>query len=197
MNEHPTSYRTPARILHWTTAVLVLLMIPAGAIMIREGISRDLQNTLFIFHKNVGVLVLFVVLLRVLYRLMNPPPPLPSDMPGAQKRVAAFSHFVLYALLFIMPVAGYVRVKAGGFPIEALDAVGLPSLVPRSDALAEVAKSIHYAGSLAITAFVVLHVGAALYHGIVRRDGVFSRMWPPFGRNAAGAALAPDGHRDS
>ena len=193
MSERPSRYRPAARLFHWGTAILVLLMIPAGAIMIREGISRDLQNTLFIFHKNVGVLVMFLLIPRIVYRIFNPPPPLPSQMPRAQKRIAAVSHFMLYALLLLMPVAGYVRVKAGGFPIEMLDAVGLPSIVPRSEALAEVAKSIHYAGSLALTAFVFLHVGAALYHGIVRRDGVFSRMWPPIGRGA----LAARGHRDS
>jgi cytochrome b561 len=92
------------------------------------------------------------------------------------------SHAVLYGLLILMPVAGYVRVKAGGFPIEMLDALGVPSLVPRSDAIAAAAKSIHYAGGLALAAFVLLHVSAALYHGILRKDGVFSRMWPPMGR---------------
>lgn len=197
MSEHLIRYRTTARLLHWTTAILVLLMIPAGAIMIREGMSRDLQNTLFIFHKNVGVLVLFLVIIRLGFRLVNPPPPLPPDMPQVQKRIAATSHFLLYALLLLMPVAGYIRVKSGGFPIEMLDALGVPSLVPRSDALAEVAKSVHYAGSLALAAFVTLHIGAALYHGIVRRDGVFSRMWPPIGRSAERITLAGQGHRDS
>lgn len=197
MSEQPIRYRTPARLLHWITAVVVLLMIPAGAIMIREGISRDLQNTLFIFHKNVGVLVLFLVLARLLFRLLNPPPPLPRDMPPVQRRIAAASHALLYGLLVLMPVAGYVRVKAGGFPIEMLDALGLPSLVPRSDALAAVAKSVHYGGSLVLAAFVILHIGAALHHAILRRDGVFSRMWPPIGGGGGGAALADRSHRDS
>lgn len=196
MIETTAQYRTTARLFHWSVAILVLLMIPAGVIMIQEGIGRELQNTLFIFHKNAGVLVLLVVIARLAFRLANPPPPLPRDMPDAQKRIAGISHFMLYALLVVMPVAGYVRVKAGGFPIEMLDALGVPSLVPRSDALAEAAKSLHYAGALVLTAFVTLHIGAALYHGIIRRDGVFSRMWPPFGRGAAGAALAGRPHRD-
>jgi cytochrome b561 len=83
-------------------------------------------------------------------------------------------------LLFVMPIAGYIRVKAGGFPIESLDWLGVPPLVPRSDALAETAKSVHYAAGIAITGLIALHVAAAAYHGIIRRDGVFSRMWPPF-----------------
>jgi cytochrome b561 len=116
---------------------------------------------------------------RLLYRRLRPPPPLPQDMPQVQRRIAAASHAALYALLFLMPVAGYIRVRAGGFPIEWLDALGLPTLVPRSDQLAEVAKSIHYFGSFALAALIALHIGAALFHGIFRRDGIFSRMWPP------------------
>ena len=80
-----------------------------------------------------------------------------------------------------MPLAGYVRVRAGGFPIEALDAMGIPTLVPRSEVLAEFAKAVHFYGAYAITILVAMHIGAATYHGMVRRDGVFSRMWPPIG----------------
>lgn len=197
MSERPDRYRPTARLFHWTTAVLVLLMIPAGAIMIRDGLSRDLQNTLFIFHKNAGVLVLAIVVARIVYRRLRPPPPLPDHIPDIQRTIAAASHTLLYALLILMPVAGYVRVKAGGFPIEMLDAAGLPSLVPRSDALAAVAKSVHYAGGLALAALVALHLGAALYHGILRRDGVFSRMWPPLGGGAGRSGLASRGQNDS
>lgn len=160
-------------------AILVLMMIPAGVAMVQPDIDRSLQNTLFIFHKNTGVLLALLVVLRLLYRWRNPPPALPEDLPGWQQRSAGLSHGALYALLFVMPLAGYVRVKAGGFPIETLDALGAPSLVPRSDALAEAAKTIHYFGGIALALLIGLHVAAAAYHGIVRRDGVFSRMWPP------------------
>jgi cytochrome b561 len=152
--------------------------------MVQSGLDRGLQNALFIYHKNVGVLLLLLVVLRLAWRWRNPPPPKPSSLPAWQARIAGLTHGALYALLFVLPVAGYVRVKAGGFPIESLDALGVPALVPRSDALAELAKSVHYAAGLAIIAVIALHVGAALFHGIVRRDGVFSRMWPPAGGSA-------------
>jgi cytochrome b561 len=180
MTDPASGYRTPARLLHWIVAVLVLMMIPAGFVMVQQGIPRGLQNTLFIFHKNMGVVILLIVIARLAYRRFNPPPPLPEAMPHLQRRIAELSHLALYTLLILMPLAGYIRVRAGGFPIEWLDALGAPTLVPRSDALAEAAKTVHYFGALAITALVALHVGAALFHGIVRRDGVFSRMWPPF-----------------
>lgn len=174
-------YRGPARLLHWVIAVLLFLMIPAGFVMIQEGLAREISNRLFIFHKNMGVILLVLILLRVLFRLVNPPPPMTAQLPLWQERIAAASHGLLYLLLVVMPVAGYVRVRAGGFPIEMLDAWGVPALVPESEALANTAKAVHYYGALAITALIALHVGAALFHLIVRRDGVFQRMWPPVG----------------
>jgi cytochrome b561 len=173
-------YRRTARLLHWGMALLVLATIPVGFVMIQPDLDRSLQNALFLFHKNVGVLLLLLVVVRALYRWRHPPAPLPGDVPDWQRRAAGLSHLSLYALLIIMPVAGYIRVKAGGFPIETLDWLGLPSLVPRSDALAETAKTVHFFGGIAIAGLIAVHIAAAAYHGVIRRDGVFSRMWPPF-----------------
>lgn len=175
-----TGYPGPARLIHWTMAVLVLASIPVGVLMTQQGLDRAFQNSLYIFHKNAGVLLLILIVVRIVYRLGHTPAPLPADLPAWQHRIAGLSHFGLYALLLIMPLAGYVRVRAGGFPIESLDALGVPPLVPRSDALAEVAQTIHYFGGLALGALIAMHIGAALFHGIIRKDGVFSRMWPPF-----------------
>ena len=170
-------YSLIARFFHWGVALLVLAMIPAGVIMVQDGISRDLQNSLFIFHKNVGVLVLLVVILRLIYRAFNPAPPLPHSVNPLQRRISHISHAALYGLLIAMPILGYTRVKAGGFPIEYLDAMGIPSLVPRSDALADAAQTAHYIGGLLLAGLIAAHIGAALLHGVVLRDGVFRRMW--------------------
>ncbi len=173
------TYRTPARLLHWIMAVLVLAMIAAGLVMVREGLDRSVQNALFIFHKNVGILVLGLAVVRLLYRRRHPAPPLPAHVPDWQARAAHFSHLALYGLMIALPVAGYIRVKAGGFPIEALDALGVPALVPRSEALAELAKQVHYIAGLVLCAVVGAHILAGFHHLVVRRDGVFSRIWPP------------------
>ena len=196
MTDHGPGYRTPARLLHWAVALFVLAMIPAGVVMTQEGIGRSLQNTLFIFHKNMGVVVMLLVLARVLYRWANPPPPLPEAMAPAQARISRLTHGALYLLLLIVPLAGYIRVRAGGFPIEALDAMGLPALVPRSEALASAAKTVHWAGGIALAVLVALHVGAALFHGVIKRDGIFSRMWPPVRRPGRGDPLAAAQHEN-
>ena len=174
-------YASLSRLLHWIVALLVLGMIPAGLIMVQEGLPRAVQNTLFIFHKNFGVVVLLLMLVRLLWRTVRPAPPLPPSMPDWQHKVASVSHMALYVLAIAVPVAGYVRVRAGGFPIEALDRLGVPPLVPRSEALADAAQAAHYFGGLALAGLILLHVGAALQHGLIKKDGVFSRMWPPVG----------------
>lgn len=174
----PEAYRAEARALHWLTAILVLALLAAGQAMVTKGLARPVQDALFIFHKNAGVLVLALVAARLWVRWRHPPPPLPAHVPPAQARIAAATHGLLYTLLIVQAVSGYVRVKAGGFPLESLDAMGLPSLVPRSDALAAAAKATHAWSRLALAGLIALHVGAALLHALVLSDGVFQRMWP-------------------
>lgn len=170
-------YKTPARWLHWSVALLVLAMLPVGLLMVQQELSRPFQNALFLFHKNTGVIVALLVFARILYRWRNPPPPLPQTLPVWQHHVSKWTHRLLYLLIVLMPVSGYVRVRAGGFPIEMLDSLGIGTLLPKSEALANAAKSIHYAGAWALAVLVALHVGAALQHALIKRDGVFQRMW--------------------
>lgn len=181
MTESPQGYRRPARLLHWGIALAVLLMIPAGLVMTREGLDRGLQDALFLFHKNTGVLLIPFILARLIYRMRHPAPPLPASMPGWQRRIAGLSHAVLYLLLIAMPLSGFIRVRAGGFPIEMLDAAGLGRWMAKNEALAASAKGLHYAAGMILIALLALHIGAALHHALIRRDGVWQRMWPPGG----------------
>lgn len=178
MTDHPPGYRPPARWLHWIVAAAVLLMIPAGLIMTREGIPRPLQDTLFLFHKNTGVLLVPVILVRILYRLTHRPPPLPLSIPAWQRGAARLSHALLYILLVVMPVSGFIRVRAGGFPIELLDRLGAGPWLGKSERVAEVAQTIHFVGALTLIAVLAIHIAAAAQHALIRRDGVWSRMWP-------------------
>ncbi len=174
-----SGYRTTARLLHWTVAVLVLGMIPAGLAMTTEGLPRGVRDMLFIGHKNAGALVLVLMLARIAFRLTHKPPPLPADLPAVQRHVAAATHTLLYVVVLVMAVSGFVRVQAGGFPIEMLDTLGLPPLVPRSDAVAETAKRLHFLAHYVVIGLVALHIAGALHHALWRRDGLVRRMWPP------------------
>lgn len=174
-------YGTVARLLHWITVVMVLAMMPVGVIMQREGLDRATQDLLFIFHKNGGVILLVLVLFRLVWRALNPPPPPPASMAGWQVELAEWVHRGLYVMVVAMAVTGFVRVSAGGFPIEMLDWMGVPRL-PRMEGLAQLAKSAHFLGKFLLLGLILLHVAGALHHAIVKRDGVMSRMWPPIAR---------------
>ena len=171
-------YAVRQRAIHWIMVLLILPMVVAGFVMTQQGLPRAVQNSLFIFHKNIGTLLLVLAVLRLIIRLRNAAPPLPQHLPGWQRRAAAASHGLLYVLICVMPLSGYIRVRAGGFPIEALDRLGVPSLVPRSDTLAQLAKTVHEYGGYALAAVLGLHIAAAFYHALVLRDGTFARIWP-------------------
>lgn len=174
-------YSVPARALHWFMALCVLGLIPVGFVMVQDWASRDLRNMMFISHKNIGSLMLVLFFVRLAYRWLNPPRLKPVELAPIQELAAKATHVGLYVMLLIMPLSGYIRVRAGGYPIEALDALGVPALVPRSEALAEFAKNVHFFAAYGFIILIAMHVGAAAFHGLVRKDGIFSRMWPVFG----------------
>lgn len=171
-------YGLVSRLLHWGTVLFLLVMIPTGIIM-TQHVPRPLQDALFVLHKGLGSVFLVLILLRLGWRWGHPPPPLPASVPDWQQRVARLTHAGLYLLLLVVAVSGYVRVTTGGFPIEWLRALGIPPLLPVDKPVGEIAAVVHFWAKLPLYALIALHVGAATWHGIARRDGVFSRMWPP------------------
>jgi cytochrome b561 len=171
---------------HWVTVLLLLVMIPAGLIMTQD-VPRALQDRLFVIHKGLGPLVFLFVLARLIWRLRHPPPPLPAGVPAWQARASRIVHAALYAFLLLQAGSGYVRVTTGGFPIEALRAIGIPPLLPQAKAVGEFASHVHAISVTILIALIAVHISAAAYHGLVRRDGVFTRMWPPFVRRRLAA----------
>ena len=177
-------YDTVSRLFHWVTAVLVLIMIPVGLTMVQEP-PQPWQDRLYILHKGLGPLVLLVVLTRLGWRAFHPAPPLPLSVSRPQQFAAGTVHAALYTALVVMGVSGYVFVDAGDFPTEALPALGVPPFIAKNEPLSKAAQSVHVTCAFVLIALVVMHVGAAAFHGLVKRDGVVSRMWPPLARGGS------------
>jgi cytochrome b561 len=135
-----------------------------------------LQNVLFNVHKNIGLVIFVLALVRVGWRLVNPVPSLPLDVPGWQARIAHSTHFLLYALLFSLPISGFLYTAFGGFPVPLLMIWDLGALVPASKPQAEVWQAIHFWSQWALYLVVALHVAGALQHHFVRDDEVLRRM---------------------
>ncbi|MFW5679229.1 MAG: cytochrome b, partial [Pseudomonadota bacterium] len=102
-----------------------------------------------------------------------------ASLPPIHRRVAAATHAALYVLLFTMVVTGYVRVVGGGFPIELLNALGVPPLVPEMRDTATMISAVHKFTAWALVVVAAVHVTAALQHALVEKDGVMQRIWPP------------------
>lgn len=169
------SYSCTAIALHWTTAVLVLFMIAAGITMLRlpEG---ETQNLLFNLHRSVGVLLFPLVLIRLIYRWRNPPPPLPDDLPPLMKFAAHLNHYALYALLLLNPLLGWWATSAFGAAVNVFWLFELPPIVAQNKPLSDTLLMVHATVGLLITLLAAMHIGAALFHHFIRRDRILLRM---------------------
>lgn len=130
------------------------------------------------WHKWIGLVVLMLTLGRLVWRWRRPAPPLPATIVRWQATLAPVAHWALLALLLAMPVSGWLMSSSAGVKVVWFGLLALPDLVPRDPALFEALRTTHHVLSRLLIAVLVLHVGAVVHHDIVRRDGVFRRMWP-------------------
>lgn len=166
-------FNLTARVLHWTMAVMILSMLFVGIGMVA---SISLRPTLVSLHRPLGIVILLLVIVRLWNRLRHPPPPLPADLPPIQVFAAKASHWLLYALMFAMPLIGWSMLSAGGYPVTMFKGFELPPIAPHDATVYAVLRTAHTWLALLLFATVLMHLSAALFHAWVRRDGVFESM---------------------
>jgi cytochrome b561 len=169
------AYTATARVLHWLTAVLVLIMVPLGIVIANEW-GGPLQTPLYNLHKSIGAVLLPLVVVRLIYRLTHPPPPLPADILAIQQAAAHTVHWTLYALLIVQPVIGWIATSAYPAPLPVFGLFELPRIWPENRPLSEQLFVVHRWLGIAIGVVALGHIGAALQHHFVRRDRVLMRM---------------------
>jgi len=182
MSTQTPPFHARARLLHWLMAPLVVAMLFIGIGMLSTTSSA--YALLLAIHKPLGAAILVLVLLRIHTRIRHRPPPLPSDLPPLQRRAATLSHWLLYALMLLMPLSGWAMLSAAGYPVTLPAGVHLPPILPRDAALFAWLRGAHHWLALLLFATFLLHLAAALFHALVRRDGVLASMapWPLRGR---------------
>jgi len=163
-----------ARLLHWVMAPLILAMLFVGIGMVST--VAQTHNVLIAIHKPLGIMLLALVVVRVCVRIWYGSPPLPADLPKLQALGALLSHYVLYALMAAMPLIGWAMLSAAGYPIVLYGGLHLPPIAPHSVYLYAVLRALHTDLALLLFCTVLVHLAAALFHGLIRRDGVFSSM---------------------
>ncbi|MBB3315939.1 cytochrome b561 [Rhizobium sp. BK181] len=171
-----THFSTLQRLLHWLMAIGILTMLFIGVGMV-STIGRQ-YVPLLVTHKTLGIAILVLALVRLVVRFISGAPALPADLPEPMKLAAYLSHVALYALMIGMPLIGWAMMSAAGYPIVLYGGLRLPAIVPQSDSLHALLWSAHFYLAFAFFALVLMHLAAALFHGLVRRDGVLQTMLP-------------------
>ena len=161
--------------LHWTIAVLLLTQLLAGWLMTGAA-PGAYQNFLYTLHKNLGLIVLILAVVRLGWRWAHPVPELPADVPPWQVTAANVTHFLLYLLLFLLPVTGFLYTALGGFPVPFLMIWNLEQLVPVNKPLGLWFKTAHLSLLWLLYLTLFLHIAGALQHHLVRKDWVLRRM---------------------
>ena len=171
------TYHPAAQALHWITALAVLGMLGLGLWM--TGLPLGFTKLYaYAWHKWIGLCVLLVTVGRLLWRWRHPPPPLPPRLPRWQLLTAPIAHWALLALLLAMPLSGWLMTSAAGVSVYWFGYLPVPDLVSRDQDLFEALRRTHFILSRLLIVVLVLHIAAVVHHDVLRRDGIFRRMWP-------------------
>ena len=185
MTRGRNSFTLLQRALHWLMAICILAMLFVGVAMVSTIMPKYVP--LLVTHKTLGIAILVLALIRIAVRLRSGTPPLPADLPPPMKLGAYLSHYAFYALMIAMPLIGWAMLSAGGYPVTLLGGIHLPPIAPASASLHALLWTAHQALGLAFFALILLHIAAALFHALIRRDGVFQSMTAGASRESAPA----------
>ncbi|OHD06525.1 cytochrome b [Sphingopyxis sp. RIFCSPHIGHO2_12_FULL_65_19] len=177
----PDRFALAIRLLHWTTAALIIAMLFIGVAMVST--AGPAYSALLALHRPLGIAILLLACIRLAIRFGTRAPPLPGDLPRAQARVARASHILLYLAMIGLPLIGWAMLSAGSYPVRLGAGLVLPPILPPGALAFGLLRELHALAAFALFALILGHLTAALVHGFVRRDGVLATMG--FGRNAA------------
>lgn len=169
-------YANTAIVLHWVMAVLIATLFIIGWYMVDLPKGPERGQT-FALHKSIGLTVFALLLLRLVWRALVPPPPLPPEVPAWQRRAAGIAHVALYLLMVLQPLTGYLSSSFAGYGTRWFDLVQLPEWGWKDPPLNELFSRVHEACSLVLLCVVAVHMAGALRHAFTAGDHTFRRIW--------------------
>ena len=171
-------YDAGARTFHWTIVGLILATVPIGLAMNDLVAEGPVQDALYVIHESIGVTIFCLMLLRLAWRLAHGAPAPAAELSRLEVLASQSVHALLYLVLLVMPITGYLLVVAGDYPLTYFGLFDVPRFLGKHEPLSKFAESAHIALQWVIYALVAMHAGAALHHHFIRRNGVLRRMLP-------------------
>jgi cytochrome b561 len=178
INSSIPRYTTVAIAFHWVVAILVLTMIGLGLYM--TGVPKGSPDRAFYFnlHKSIGVTTAVLVIVRLWWRSRNPPPFLPTTMPGWEVKASKISHALLYMCTIVMPLSGFAATQFTKYGVNYFGLFKIPPMGSENKIVYDLLQGVHGVTAVLLIALVVVHILAAFKHLLIDRDKVFQRMLP-------------------
>jgi len=173
-------YGAIAMLLHWAMAVLIIGLAALGLYMVTlpDAGFNTKKIALILYHKELGLLALVLFAARLAWRVTQILPVLAAQVPDWQKITARFVHLCFYALMFALPMTGWLMSSAAGIPVTFFGLFTLPDFIRHDDYLFQRLIELHKWLGYALIFFLCAHVGAALFHHFVLKDDTLRKMLP-------------------
>ena len=175
MATNPQQFPVSMRFFHWLVAAMVLTMLGIGVTM---TVSLAHYHQLISIHRPLGILLLILVALRFVNRLFSTLPPFPATMSPRERFIAHWSEILMYTLLFLQPLVGWGMLSAARYPIVLWGGLHLFPILPHSVMLYAALRKMHTVLAYLLFLAIIAHFGAVLFHTLIVRDRLFSRMAP-------------------
>ena len=176
LRNSPSRYGVVSIVLHWGVALAVFGLFGLGLWMVGLDYYSPWRKAGPDLHKSIGLVLLAVMLLRVVWRFISPPPPAPAKHGAFTRLAAKLGHLALYVGRFAVMIAGYLISTADGVGIPVFGLFEVPALVSDLPDQADLAGVIHLWLAWGMVIFAVLHALAALKHHFIDRDATLTRM---------------------
>lgn len=175
--ENSRSYDALYKWVHWLMAVLVLLMFMAFFGFAQADTDAKKMEML-LGHSSIGTLITILIVIRLTKRFVIKSPVPQQNISETQKKLAHVGHMALYILLVLVPVSGYLTANAHQLPVMVFSQFQLGAVAQYSEEMFMSFRFVHETAIKVLLVTLIAHIGAAVFHGLVKKDGVFSSMWP-------------------